>query len=48
MKKQLTVQEAGRKGGKGRAKNLTKKELTEIAMKGVEAKAKLKNNKQIK
>ena len=36
-KKELTIREAGAKGGKARAKNLDKKALSEIGKKGAQA-----------
>jgi general stress protein YciG len=35
-KKELTIREAGAKGGKARAKNLDKKALSEIGKKGAQ------------
>ena len=40
MDYQKILSEAGRKGGKARAKNLSKLRLTRIAMKGVRARLK--------
>ena len=36
-KKELTIREAGAKGGKARAKNLDKKALSEIGKKGAQS-----------